>query len=160
MRKVIDKILHHQTNRDVIVNTIGNYLNVVFVAFFALILVRIMSPENYGVLSVLLGISYVLANMLDFGTTATIYSYVPDLYTSKSPRLYQFIKSTFFFQSLFSAIVLLVLFIGFPWLDEVFFKTGAPLPELYLTAISVLFYIWQNFFTNILFAAKKFLKAL
>lgn len=145
--------------KNVIVNTIGNYLNVFFTAFFALVLVRILTPSEYGVLSVLLGIAYVLANVLDFGTTATIYSYLPTLYEKKAANLYRFIKSTFYFQSLFSFFVIAALLTFFPFLDKVFFKTQAPIWELYLTAFSVLFFIWQNFVLNILFAAKKFLKA-
>lgn len=147
------------TSKQVIVNTIGNYLNVFFTAFFALVLVRILTPPQYGVLSVLLGIAYVLANVLDFGTTAAIYSYLPTLYEKKAENLYRFIKSTFYYQSLFSFVVIALLFTFFPFLDKIFFKTYAPSWELYLTAFSVLFFIWQNFVLNILFAAKKFLKA-
>ncbi len=147
------------TSKQIIVNTVGNYLNVFFTAFFALVLVRILTPPQYGVLSVLLGIAYVLANILDFGTTAAIYSYLPALYEKKAENLYRFIKSTFYYQSLFSFVVIGILFTFFPFLDRVFFKTHAPAWELYLTAFSVLFFIWQNFVLNILFAAKKFLKA-
>lgn len=150
--------LKRPTSRDVIINTIGNYLNVFFTALFALILVRILSPTQYGILSVLLGIAYVLANILDFGTTATIYSYLPPMIENKAKNLYRFIKSTFFYQSLFSFIVIAVLIVSFPYLDKVFFKTNAPVWELYLTCFSVLFLIWQNFVSNVLFAAKKFLK--
>jgi len=143
----------------ILVNTLGNYMNVAFTAFFALMLVRILEPASYGVMSVLLGIAYVLANVLEFGTTATIYSTVPQLYGKSQQKLYRFIKSTFFFQSLFASSILMVLILTFPWLDHVFFKTGAPPSELYLTAVAVLFFIWQNFLTNILFAAKRFLRA-
>ncbi|MBI4009534.1 oligosaccharide flippase family protein [Candidatus Roizmanbacteria bacterium] len=146
------------TSVNVIINTFGNYLNVFFTALFALILVRILTPPQYGVLSVLLGIAYVLANILDFGTTATIYSYLPNLYEKKTYELYRFIKSTFYYQSIFSFFVIAVLLISFPFLDKVFFKTDAPWSELALTSISVLFLIWQNFLQNILFAAKKFVK--
>ncbi len=159
MANLLSALRSKQTFRDVFINTVGNYLNIFFTAFFALVLVRILSPAQYGVLSVLLGIAYVLANVLDFGTTATIYSYLPPLYETKSERMYRFIKSTFYYQSLFSLIVLGILFVSFPWLDKVFFKTGAPAWELYLTAFSVLLLIWQNFIMNIMFAAKKFLKA-
>lgn len=152
-------LIKRPTNKDVIINTLGNYLNVFFTALFALILVRILNPAQYGVLSVLLGIAYVLANILDFGTTATIYSYLPPMIEKKASNLYRFIKSTFYYQSLFSFIIIGLLLIFFPWLDKVFFKTNAPIWELYLTCFSVLFLIWQNFVTNILFAAKKFLKA-
>ncbi len=147
------------TSRDVLINTFGNYLNVFFTALFALILVRILTPPQYGVLSVLLGIAYVLSNVLDFGTTATIYSYLPPMIEKKAANLYRFIKSMFFYQSLFSFVIIGILFISFPYLDKVFFKTRAPVWELYLTCFSVLFLIWQNFANNILFAAKKFFKA-
>jgi O-antigen/teichoic acid export membrane protein len=159
MLKFLQKILHDPVRRNIIINTIGNYLNVVFVALFALILTRIMPPSEYGVLGVLLGISYVLANVLDFGTTATIYSYVPTMYGIDPKGMYRFIKSTFFYQSLFSVIVIAVLFLVFPFLDKVFFKTGVDPFVLHLTSFSVLLYIWQNFCTNILFAAKKFMRA-
>lgn len=159
---MLEKILFflkRPTNRDVIINTFGNYLNVFFTALFALILVRILTPPQYGVLSVLLGIAYVLSNILDFGTTATIYSYLPPMIEKKSANLYSFVKSVFFYQSLFSLIVIGALVLSFPYLDKIFFKTKAQVWELYLTCFSVLFLIWQNFANNILFAAKKFLKA-
>ena len=147
------------TSKNIIVNTIGNYVNVVFIAFFAFLLVRIISPSQYGVLSVLLGIAYVLANVLDFGTTATIYSYLPPLMEKSNKDTYVFIKTIFIYQSIFSLVVISILFITFPYLDKVFFKTNAPKWELYVTTISVLFFIWSNFFLNILYASKKFLKA-
>lgn len=147
------------TSRDVVINTIGNYLNVVFIAFFAFLLVRIMQPSEYGVLSVLLGISYVLANILDFGTTASIYSYLPVMIEKKQKNIYTFLKTIFFYQTTFSLIIIALLFIFFPYLDKVFFKTGAPWWELYITTFSVLFLVWQNYAINALFAAKRFLKA-
>lgn len=151
--------LKKPTSKDILINTFGNYLNVFFVAFFALVMLRVLPPSQYGVFSVLFGIAYVLANILDFGTTATIYSYLPTLIEAKADNLYRFIKSTFYYQSVFSLVAIAILFLSFPFLDKVFFKTNAPIWELYLTAISVLFFIWQNFTLNILFAAKKFLKA-
>ncbi|MFA6016682.1 MAG: oligosaccharide flippase family protein [Patescibacteria group bacterium] len=147
------------TSRDVVINTIGNYLNVVFIAFFAFLLVRILVPSQYGVLSVLLGISYVLANILDFGTTASIYSYLPVMIEKKHKNIYIFLKTILFYQTGFSLVIIALLFIFFPYLDRVFFKTGAPPWELYITTFSVLFLVWQNYAINALFAAKRFLKA-
>ncbi|EKE14245.1 MAG: hypothetical protein ACD_12C00609G0001, partial [uncultured bacterium] len=71
LKRILD-FIKKPTSKNIIINTVGNYLNVFFIAFFAFLLVRIMQPSEYGVLSVLLGISYVLANILDFGTTASI----------------------------------------------------------------------------------------
>lgn len=146
------------TSRNIIINTLGNYLNVFFSAFFVYLLVRVLNPTEYGVMSVLFSIAYVLANVLDFGTTATIYSYLPPLIETREPTLYRFIKSTFFYQTLFSSVVVIFLLVFFPQLDLLFFKTGAPLNELYITAFSVLFFIWQNFLGNCLYAAKRVLQ--
>ncbi|MFA6081563.1 MAG: oligosaccharide flippase family protein [Patescibacteria group bacterium] len=159
MKERLFNFIKKPTSKDVIINTIGNYLNVVFIAFFAFLLVRIMQPSEYGVLSVLLGISYVLANILDFGTTASIYSYLPVMIEKKQKNIYIFLKTIFFYQTSFSLIIISLLFIFFPYLDKVFFKTGAPWWELYVTTFSVLFLVWQNYAINALFAAKRFLKA-
>ena len=156
--RVLD-FIKRPNSLNVIINTVGNYLNVGFTALFAIILFRMMEPAQYGVLSVLLAIAYVLATVLDFGTTAAIYSNLPVLLEAKSTRIYQFIKTTFVYQSVFSGIVISLLLITFPYLDRIFFKTGAASWELYVTAFSILFLLWQNFALNILFAAKKFLSA-
>ena len=124
-----------------------------------MVLVRNLSISEYGILSVLLGIAYVLANVLDLGTTATIYSSLPPLIEKKSYRIYHFLKSIFIYQTFFSLLIISLLIILFPFLDKVFFKTGAPHWQLTLTSISVLFFIWQNFVSNSLLAAKKFLEA-
>ena len=58
------RFLKRPTSIHIATNTVGNYINIGFTALFALILVRTMTPVEYGVLSVLLGISYVLANVL------------------------------------------------------------------------------------------------
>src|SRR3989338_10160866 len=102
MIKRLLNFIKKPTSKNIVINTIGNYLNVVFIAFFAFLLVRIMQPSEYGVLSVLLGIAYVLANILDFGTTASIYSYLPTMIEKKHKNIYIFLKSTFYYQSIFS----------------------------------------------------------
>lgn len=150
--------LKRPTSTAVLINTIGNYLNVFFSAFFVYLLVRILNPSEYGVFSVLFGITFVLANILDFGTTATIYSYLPGLIEEKSANAYRFIKSTFFYQTLFSSIFIVFLLIAFPWLDRVFFKTNSHISTLYITSFSVLFFIWQNFLSNCLYVAKRVLQ--
>ena len=146
--------LKQKTTKNIIVNTFGNYLNVFFTAFFAFLLVRIMSPKDYGVLSVLLGIAYVLANILDFGVSASIYSYLPTIIEDRK-KTFSFLKTTFTFQTFFSLITITLLFIFFPTLDRYFFKTQAPFWELLLTTFSVLFLIWQNYALNALLAVKK-----
>lgn len=165
MKKKLINFFKKPQSRHIGINTLGNYLNIFFTAAFALILVRVLTPSQYGVLSVLLGIAYTLSNVCDFGTTAVIYSSLPPLIEqSKNQEInksavYRFIKSTFFYQSLFSSIAVFILLLIFPYLDNFFFKTNSPYWTLYLTALSILFFIWQNFVINLSFAAKKFFKA-
>jgi len=146
--------LKQKTTKNIIINTFGNYLNVFFTAFFAFLLVRIMNPQQYGVLSVLLGIAYVFANILDFGVSASIYSYLPNIIENRK-KAFSFLKTTFIFQTFFSLIIIILLFIFFPTLDKYFFKTEAPFWELSITTLSVLFLIWQNYALNSLLATKK-----
>jgi O-antigen/teichoic acid export membrane protein len=120
-----------------------------------------MGRVEYGVMTILLNISYILANILEFGTTATIYSYIPGMHAKYERRqeLLGFIKTTIFYQSGLSFIVILLLIIAFPTLDTHFFKTHAGVPTLTITAISVLCFIWQNTLLNMFFAMKKFMEA-
>lgn len=150
--------LKRPTSKAVIINTLGNYLNVFFSTFFVYLLVRILNPAEYGVLSVLLGIMYVLANILDFGTTATIYSYLPPLVENNRKDAYKLVKSTIYYQTLFSLIAIVIFVVLFPWLDAVFFKTHESIWTFYITAVSVLCFIWQNFLANCLYAAKQVLQ--
>jgi len=107
-----DKLIHflkRPTSKDVIINTLGNYLGVFFSAFFVYLLVRVLSPAEYGIFSVLFGVAYVLTPVLEFGTTATIYSYLPNLVHTNNPIKYRLIKSIFFYQSFFAIIIVAVL---------------------------------------------------
>jgi len=153
------RFIKDPTSTNIIINTSGNYLNVAFTAFFALILFRSMTPIEYGVFSVLIGISYITSNILEFGTTATIYSTVPVLFHEDDSRLYTFIKSTFFYQTFLSIVVIVSLIVSFPILDKMFFKTGAPQWILTMTACTIILFVWQNFLTNVLFASKRFFRA-
>jgi len=150
--------LKQKTTKNIVINTFGNYLNVFFTAFFAFLLVRLMNPKEYGVLSVLLGITYVLTNILDFGVSASIYSYLPTIIEDRK-KTFSFLKTTLTFQTFFSLIIIILLFIFFPTLDKYFFKTQAPFWELSITTFSVLFLIWQNYALNSLLATKKFFLA-
>lgn len=153
------RFIQNPTSKNIIINTSGNYLNTAFIAFFALILFRSMTPIEYGVFSVLIGLAYIISNILEFGTTASIYSTVPALFHEDDDRLYTFIKSTFFYQTILSVVVIGVLIISFSKLDQMFFKTGAPHWILTMSSFTIILFVWQNFLTNILFAAKRFFRA-
>lgn len=157
MQKVIN-VLKLKTTKNVILNTFGNYLNVFFTALYAFVLFRVMTPSEYGVLSVLFGISYVLANILDFGVTASIYSYLPPLMTNRMEAL-KFIKSNFLFQTVLSGVALIILFIFIKPIDTNFLKLNVPLSFFFWTFLTIPLFIWQNFALNLLYATNQFLKA-
>lgn len=158
MRKLAD-VLRNPTSINIYINTFGQYINIAFVVAYTLILFRIFDPVEYGIFSVLTTVTYVLTNILDFGTTATIYSYLPPLLEDKRKSLFQFVKSTFYYQTIFSSIVIVLLLASYPLLDRFFFHTNATYMEMAVSAVSIMFFIWQNFLLNVYFAAKKFLKA-
>lgn len=153
--------LNSKTGRDILVNTIGTYMNIGFALFFVLLLTRILGRVEYGTMTVLLNISYIMANVMEFGTTSTIYSYLPDLYNDKSrrPELLSFIKTIFYYQSFASIVVIVALILSFDYLDRHFFKTDSPTIILVWTALSVLGFVWQNTILNMFFSVKQFFQA-
>lgn len=155
---MLNFLKRNETLRNVLINTTGTYLNIFFIAVFAIVTVRILTPSQYGVLSVLLGITYVLANILDLGVSATLYANIPVIYENKE-KLRKFIKASFLYQSSIAILIISLLIISFPKLDEIFFKTGASSWELNLTAFSILFFVWQNFLVNSLLAAKRVIES-
>lgn len=159
--KQIVTLLTSKTGRLVVINTVGTYLNISFSLFFVLLLTRTMARVEYGAMTVLLNVSYVLANIMEFGTTATIYSHIPGLYMRKEKRieLLGFIKTTVVYQSVLSVIVIVLLIAAFPSLDKHFFKTGSSMPILIITSLSVLGLVWQNTLLNMFFSIKKFMHA-
>ena len=157
MRRLLH-IARLPTTKEVVINTFGNYLNVFFTAFYALLLVRIMTPSQYGVLSVLFAITYLLANVLDFGVTASIYSYLPPILHDRQ-ETYKFIKANFVFQTILSTIAIVLLFIFIQPVDNAILKLHVPMSSFFWTFVSIPMFIWQNSLLNIFFAARKFLIA-
>lgn len=155
---LLKKFVADKTRRDVLVNTSGNYLGVFFAFAYTLLLTRILSVVDFGVLSVLLAISYVTANILDFGVTAAIYAYLPEKLKNKEESL-SFIKANFVFLTFLSlaSIVLLLAFIG--QIDGLIFKLDVPASYYFWAAGATMFFVWQNFLLNILYATGKFFYA-
>ncbi|MFW5703873.1 MAG: lipopolysaccharide biosynthesis protein [Patescibacteria group bacterium] len=156
----IVSVLKNPKSKDIAVNSFGNYLNIFFVALLQPILFRILTPEEYAVFGVLTTIAYLLTNIMDFGTPAAIYSYLPPLLVPKMRRqMFTFIKTTFYFLTLFASIVVVLLFVTFDFFDTIFFKTDASWIAFLFASLMVLFLVWQNFLINTFFAAKQFFKA-
>ncbi len=154
---MIRKLFSTVTGKNVIINTLGSYIGIAITVLSVVILARTLGREVYGELAVLFSVAYLMTNILDFGSPAIIYSQVPQYYLLPSRTdLYSFIKSTFYYQSIACAVVIVVLLIMFPWLDREFFKTHAPYSALALTSISIVLYVWQNTISNMLFAMKRF----
>lgn len=152
------RLLKLRTTIDIVINASGNYLNVFFTALYAFVLFRVLSPAEYGILSVLFGIAYVMTNILDFGVTASIYSYLPPILKDRDEAI-KFIKANFIFQTVFSTLVLLFLFIFIDLLDKNVLKLFVPRSYFFWTFLAIPLLIWQNFFLNVLYASKKFLEA-
>lgn len=154
----LKRLFSLSTTKDVIINSVGNYLSVFFTALYAPILVRAFTPTEYGIFSVLFAIAYLLANILDFGVTASIYSYLPGLLGNREETL-RFIKANFLFQTVLSFLVLIIGFVFVNHLDTFIFKLNVPTSYYFWTFVSIPLFIWQNFILNIFFASKRFLHA-
>lgn len=65
-----------RTSRDALVIFVGNFLSTLFLAVSAIIVARLLQPENYGVYSVSLVVSSVLLLFTDFGIDSALVKYV------------------------------------------------------------------------------------
>jgi O-antigen/teichoic acid export membrane protein len=65
-----------RTSRDALVVFVGNFLSTLFLAVSAIIVARLLQPENYGVYSVSLVVSSVLLLFTDFGIDSALVKYV------------------------------------------------------------------------------------
>lgn len=157
--------LKKPTSVNVMVNTTGSILNVVFSAAMHFFLFRIMTPADYGVLTIWLSVIYVGANMLDFGTTATIYAYLPPLHAKKpaqspgqsSHQYYRFLKTLLGYQALLATAAALILFIALPAIDQGLLKTDVDPSTYVLTIAAIAAFILQNFTFNLLYATQSFI---
>ena len=146
------------TSVNIVVNTGGSVLNVLFGALIHFLLFRMMTPVEYGVLTIWLSLAYVLSTMLDFGTTATIYAYLPPLLKARGDDLFDFVKSLFAYQLGLATAAAAVLLAAFPLVDHIFLKTGAPYSLIAATVCAIFFFIVQNLVTNMLYASRDFVR--
>lgn len=75
MSEEFEKLLV-KTSRDALVVFVGNFLSTLFLAISAIIVARLLQPENYGVYSVSLLVSSVLLLFTDFGIDSALVKYV------------------------------------------------------------------------------------
>lgn len=153
----IKRLVHLPHSRNVLINTLGNYLGFVFAGFYTIFLVRSFNPIDFGVLSILLTFSYLLANIFSFGVPASIYAHVPQ-YMPDRKKTMDFIVTNGAVLSLLSVCSLLLISTCIGLIDNHFFKTGAS-SYLYLLAFAgTQMYIWLNFLRDVLNASGKFLE--
>lgn len=152
----IKRLVHLPHSRNVFINTFGNYLGFAFSGFYTIFLVRAFNPVDFGILSILLTFSYILANILSFGVPASIYAHVPQHLPDRKKAL-DFIVSNGAALTLMSSVSLLLISIFIRPIDAHFFKTGAPVSLYILALIGAQMYILQNFLRDVLNASGKFL---
>ena len=154
--------IHHfiktPTTKHIAINTLGNYLNVFFTIVYTLALVRSFDREQYGVFSVLVALGAVLANILDFGVTASIFSELPAI-REKHEKTLVFLKTNILFQSVLAFLTLALAFFFTPVIDKSILKLSVSTTTYGLTFLSVPLLIWQNTALNTLYATNNFLKA-
>lgn len=153
---LIQRILHLPNTRNVAINTAGSYIGFLFAGFYTVFLVRVFRPDEFGVLTILLTLSYLLANILSFGMPASIYAHVPGLLQDKQ-KVMTFVTSNILFLTVLSGLSLLALYVFITPLDTMLFKTDAPAYQFGYALIGTQLYIWQNFIRDVLNAAGKFL---
>jgi len=103
----------------------------------------------------LLTLSYVLTNVLSFGTPGTIYAHLPERLNDKKSVM-NFVFSNLVFLTVLSGMSLIFLYLISEYADQAFFKTGASQLQFLIVAIGTQFLVWQNFLRDVLNSAGKF----
>ncbi|KXK08934.1 MAG: Polysaccharide biosynthesis protein [Microgenomates bacterium OLB22] len=111
-------LLSEKTSHHILINAAGNVSNFVLSGIVTVLLARVFPPSTFGTLSILLVISYLLANVLSFGFPATIYAHVPTLRTDRHLTL-RFLMTQFITLCGLSTGVLILLLGAIP-----FFKSA------------------------------------
>lgn len=143
-------------SKDIIINAGGAYLNIGFATFYTIFLARTFDRVEFGVLSVLLVFSYVLANIFNFGMPAAIYAHIPKI-AHDHTKAVQFLKSNVILLIILAILSLGVIFLISPYLDAHIFKLNAPLLYYGLALMGTFFYIIQNFVRDSINAVGDFL---
>lgn len=76
-----------RTSRDALVVFVGNFLSTLFLALSAIVVARLLQPENYGVYSVSLVVSNVLLLFTDFGIDSALVKYVSKFNTLRREEI-------------------------------------------------------------------------
>jgi O-antigen/teichoic acid export membrane protein len=152
----VNRIRNFPHTRNVVINTLGNYIGYAFTAFYIIFFVRVFDPVEFGVLTVLQALSYLLANILSFGIPASIYAHIPQ-YLPDKKKAFDFITSNFIFLTILSGASLVLIYLFAEQLDAAVFKTGAPSSYYLYALLGTQMYIWQNFIRDVMNAADRFL---
>jgi O-antigen/teichoic acid export membrane protein len=143
-------------SKNVLINAGGAYLNIAFATFYTIFLARSFDRVEFGVLSVLLVFSYVLANVFNFGMPASIYAHLPEI-AHDPKKAVKFLKSNLLLLVVLAITSLSIIFMASSFLDTHIFKLKAP-PVYYALALTgTFFYIIQNFARDALNAIGDFL---
>src|SRR3989344_675775 len=156
--KQIRTLLRERTTAEVVVNTIGNYLNIFFSVLYVVIIARFFTPSENGIYIVLFTLVYVFTNIFDFGTSATIYSYLPSMLQDKT-KSFSFLKITFVYQTILATAALIVLSLLINPINNDWLKLHVPFRYFIWAFGTIPLLIWQNFILNTLYASRRFFTA-
>lgn len=143
-------------SRNIIINTVGTYLGFVFSAIYIVFFVRVLSPAEFGLLSVLQAFSYLLTNILSFGMPASVYAHLPS-HRHSAKELSEYIFSNILVMTVLSGLSLALLYAWVHDIDSHFLRTHATDHLFILALIGTQMYIWQNFLTDVLNASGHYL---
>ena len=157
MQKLID-LAKSKTSKNILINTLGNYIGVFTTIIYFLALARTFSKPDMAIYSVLFAIANVLANFFDLGVNASVYATIPHILHDRNQTI-SFIKSNLVFQTTIAIVVLFICWLFIPFVNTDLLHLNTSYINYFWTFVSVIFFMWQNTFLNVLFASERFLFA-
>lgn len=135
---------------------LGNGLAIFFAFLFTIVLVRILSIEDFGYFSALWSFLILVAEIVDVGIGNSLSQFLPTL-ASREDKLKSFLKTAFFFQCAVLSFVCLGILLFASVLSDIIFHNKAMTPLLSITVLGIIGLTITNFFIFVFSARQKFL---
>ncbi len=137
---------------DFINEKLGNFFFKFFSFILTVLLARILGPQNYGVYTILLALSLLIASFGDLGIPIAIVRYLASLEKNKQIVYFKIFLKLLILSSVF---ILMLYFVLWKPLSLIFLKKEEPLLMFFSFTLSILF-IFNSSFRSIFTAFKRF----
>ena len=149
----IKRLIFSDTSKDTLVSLVGNGLVALSGTLFTILVARGMTPPQFGTLSALLALAFLLSSLGDLGISSALINFIPKLKSERNT----IVSLSFVVQSAVAIILIIVFYIGSFWHEVL--VPGSTNYLFFITSLVSAFAVISGFAKNLLKAERKFVYA-